>query len=229
MLTLRRVIGKHPWYFTTLIIFIITASITICLDNKIDSFIKLNPVHDRWLDTFFIGLTFLGDGLFSLIVAGIVLVFWKDYRLSLHIGIAFILSGLVAQVVKNIVMAPRPRSIIEPGVYKSFLAGVSNTGFNSFPSGHTTSVFALATILALHAVKKGWGMFFLFIAVLVAYSRIYLGQHFLPDVTAGALLGSLTSVLVYSFINLRKRTAGEGSVPEEVVSEDLSSNLAGGN
>jgi len=66
----------------------------------------------------------------------------------------------------------------------------------------------------LHASNKAWGLFFLFLAVLVGYSRIYLGQHFLPDVTMGALLGTVTALFVYGFINinLRKRTAGETSV-----------------
>ncbi len=226
MLTLSRVIGKHPLYFTALVLFIITASVTICLDNKIDEFIKLNPVHDRGLDILFIGVTFLGDGLFSLLVACIVLLFWKDYKLAIHIVIAFIASGILAQVLKNMVLEPRPRTLIEPGLYNYFLAGVTRKGFNSFPSGHTTSVFSLATILALHAGKKGWGMFFLFIALLVGYSRIYLGQHFLPDVTAGALLGTATAILVFAFINinLRKRTAAEATMEEE-----LSSNFAGSN
>ena len=214
MLTLYRIARRHRVYFLAFIFFIITASITICLDNKIDCFIKLNPLHVRWLDVFFIGLTWLGDGLFSLLAAALAALAWRDYRLTIHIVIAYLLSGMVAQGMKMIWAAPRPRAIMEPGVYKNFLAGISGVGHNSFPSGHTTTAFALATILALHASNKRWGLFFLCLAVAVAYSRIYLGQHFLPDVTMGALLGTTTALFVYGFINinLRKRTAGEASV-----------------
>jgi len=214
MLTLYRITRRHPVYFLAFVFFIIIASVTICLDNKIDCFIKLNPLHEQWLDVFFIGVTWLGDGLFSLVAAVLVVLFWRDYRLTLHIVIAYLLSGLVAQVMKKLWAAPRPRAIIEPALYKNFLSGISGVGHNSFPSGHTTTAFALATILALHASNKAWGLFFLFLAVLVGYSRIYLGQHFLPDVTMGALLGTVTALFVYGFINinLRKRTAGETSV-----------------
>ncbi|MBS1563115.1 MAG: phosphatase PAP2 family protein, partial [Bacteroidetes bacterium] len=100
---------------------------------------------------------------------------------------------------------------------------------NSFPSGHTTSAFALATILALHATKKGWGVFFLLLAVGVAYSRIYLGQHFLPDVTMGAILGTVSGLLVYAFVNikLRRRTVA-AELPEETAEDGgYASNLAG--
>jgi membrane-associated phospholipid phosphatase len=214
MLTLYRIARRHPVYFLAFTSFIMIASITICLDNKIDCFIKLNPLHERWLDVLFIGLTWLGDGLFSLVMAALVLLFWSDYRLTIHIVIAYLLSGLVAQLMKKIWAAPRPRSIIEPGLYKNFLTGISGVGHDSFPSGHTTTAFALATVLALHASNKKWGVLFLCLAVLVGYSRIYLGQHFLPDVTMGALLGTVTALFVYGFINinLRKRTAGEANV-----------------
>ena len=125
-------------------------------------------------------------------------------------------SAAFLRVMKSIWSAPRPRAIIDPAVYKYFLAGISHSGLNSFPSGHTTSAFALATILALHATKKGWGIFFLLLAVGVAYSRIYLGQHFLPDVTMGAILGTVSGLLVYAFVNikLRRRTAA-AELPEE--------------
>jgi len=214
MLTLYRITRRHPAYFLAFICFIIIASIPVCFDSKVDSFIKLNPLHERWLDLLFIGLTWLGDGLFSLVAAALVLWFWRDYRLTIHIVIAYLLSGLAAQVMKKIWAAPRPRAVIDPGLYKNFLAGISGVGNNSFPSGHTTTAFALATILALHASDKRWGLFFLGLAVMVGYSRIYLGQHFLPDVIMGALLGTATGLFVYGFINinLRKRTAGEASV-----------------
>lgn len=231
MLTLYRIARRHPVYFIAFLFFITIASVVICLDNKIDCFIKLNPVHERWLDIFFIGLTWLGDGLFSLLAAALVVLFWRDYRLTIHIVIAYLGSGLAAQVMKRIWMAPRPRAIIEPGLYKNFLAGISHTGFNSFPSGHTTSAFALATILALHSAQKGWGLFFLLLAAGVGYSRIYLGQHFLPDVTAGALLGTVSGVLVYGFINinLRKRTAGKINTAEGLTEDPAYASTLAGN
>jgi membrane-associated phospholipid phosphatase len=70
-------------------------------------------------------------------------------------------------------------------------------GFASFPSGHTTSVFALATMLALLEKNKRTNVVYLLVAVAVGYSRIYLGQHFLNDVLMGSTIGMLTSLVIY--------------------------------
>lgn len=223
MQTLYRIVRRHPVYFTALVFFIITALVIICNDSKAGCFIKLNPVHERWMDIFFIGLTCLGDGVFSLLAAAFVVLLWKNYQLTIHIVIAYLASGIVALVLKRIWMAPRPREVLEAGLYKNFLAGISQSGFDSFPSGHTTSAFALATILALHSTAKGWGLLYLIVAIAVGYSRIYLGQHFLPDVAAGATLGTATGVLVYAFTNfsLRRRAAGHINSPEGLPDDPL--------
>jgi len=111
----------------------------------------------------------------------------------------------MAQVLKHLFRAPRPKEIIDSKLYTSFFDGIMGGGWDSFPSGHSTSVFALATILALHVNKKGWGLFFLMMAALVGYSRIYLGQHFLQDIVAGALLGTASAITVYTCVNLPRR------------------------
>jgi membrane-associated phospholipid phosphatase len=201
MNSLRRLLHQKAFYFIAFSAGIIIAIILFSSKSKINCFIELNGLHSKWLDVIFINLTFLGDGLFSMIAAALLLFVWKLRRISFHIIIAFLFSGIVAQILKRLFMAPRPKEIIESSLYNSFINGVTGVGWHSFPSGHTTSVFALATILALHSNKKRWGLFFLMIAALVGYSRIYLGQHFLQDVVAGALLGTATGIIVYSFIN----------------------------
>ncbi len=71
---------------------------------------------------------------------------------------------------------------------------------SSFPSGHTTSVFALAVLLALNTSDKRISLIYLITAVITGYSRIYLGQHFLADVTTGALIGTLSALVVYWYL-----------------------------
>jgi membrane-associated phospholipid phosphatase len=71
---------------------------------------------------------------------------------------------------------------------------------NSFPSGHTTSVFALAVLLALNTNDKRISLIYLVTAIITGYSRIYLGQHFLADVVTGALIGMLSALLVYWYL-----------------------------
>ena len=74
-------------------------------------------------------------------------------------------------------------------------------GFNSFPSGHTLSAFALFGLLALVYANNKWvvGSCFI-IAAGVGISRIYLGQHFLKDILFGAFCGTCISTVIYLWI-----------------------------
>lgn len=74
-----------------------------------------------------------------------------------------------------------------------------NRGQTSFPSGHSMASFALYSLLTLMAGHKykRWGLAFAMLAILVGISRIFLVQHFLADVLAGALLGLFLSGLVW--------------------------------
>lgn len=60
-----------------------------------------------------------------------------------------------------------------------------------FPSGHTSRAFALATALAIEFPR--WRIILILIAVLIGFSRIYIGVHYPTDVLGGAVLGSFTS------------------------------------
>ena len=73
---------------------------------------------------------------------------------------------------------------------------------NSFPSGHTTSIFALMTIFALvYQQSKLVPIVFFLGAILVAFSRIYLSQHFLIDVVAGSFIGVAIAYFVFRILN----------------------------
>jgi membrane-associated phospholipid phosphatase len=78
-----------------------------------------------------------------------------------------------------------------------FVEGVDIQTLYSFPSGHTAIAFALAITLSLCLKNKGWFAFLLTLALLVGYSRIYLLQHHLMDVVAGAIVGAASSFIAY--------------------------------
>ncbi len=164
--------------------------------GKATSFIELNPYHRSALDTFFVGVTFLGDGRFAIIICLIYLALRRWSRACQLIA-AFLVSSLVAQILKNIFSMPRPKQYFPAGQYSYFIDGVTHIGFASFPSGHSTSVFAMATLLAIFDSNKKGNILYLLVAVAVGYSRIYLGQHFLVDVLMGSVIGTLTAVLIH--------------------------------
>ncbi len=89
---------------------------------------------------------------------------------------------------------PRPREFFSPGEYLYFIPRLSLNGHANFPSGHSTSIFALATMLAIFEPNKRLNIFYVLVAVAVEYSRIYLGQHFLTDVLMGSFLGVMTAI-----------------------------------
>lgn len=195
------------FYFGSLL-FIFCAVLVVLSFSKPEGFILLNSHHSFGLNVFFVNYTFLGDGIFAVSLAAF-LFYRKQKKLALLILVAFLSSGLMAQVLKNIIYAPRPRIYFEASqyIYRLDNFGNSGGGASSFPSGHTTSAFALATVLALWFRKNWLSIALTAAAALVGYSRIYLAQHFPADVLAGScigvLFGTLTVVLLNSNIKFR--------------------------
>lgn len=176
--------------------------------GKANSFLYLNPYHNRVPDWFFTWFTYLGDGLFTVVVI-LLLVYWRRFATACEALSAFLLSALFAQIFKAFFSMPRPREYFNKGeytgAYNHFIEGVTGRGFSSFPSGHSTSIFALITVLALIEPNRRYKLLYLLVGVSVGYSRIYLGQHFLPDVLAGSMLGLLTAVSVHWLLSDRFR------------------------
>ena len=77
--------------------------------------------------------------------------------------------------------------------------GVVQLTTESFPSGHTSASFSIATFFALYKSEWKWNFVFAFFALIVGYGRIYLSQHFITDVYVGMIIGVLITTLVYYF------------------------------
>jgi membrane-associated phospholipid phosphatase len=182
-------------YFLGFFFFLCTGFLLLFFNGKAASFISLNTWHPFWMNVFFINYTFIGDGIFAIALIGICLFYFKKKQQGLALLYAFLLSGAAVQIIKNLVSAPRPRLFFEPGQYLFFVDDVSLANNSSFPSGHTATAFAIATVLILLMKNKRWQLPVLTAAVLVGYSRIYLAQHFLLDVLIGAVIGSVAGFL----------------------------------
>lgn len=99
-------------------------------------------------------------------------------------------AGLIALFFKAVLGRPRPSMNAVDEL--TWFARAS--GFQSFPSGHTTHCFGVAVAVLVLAPR--WGAGFVAAAGLVAWSRMYVGSHYLSDVLAGAALGTLVGAVL---------------------------------
>ena len=114
--------------------------------------------------------------------------------LCFHTLLVHGLVGLFAQTIKHSLGRPRPRHM-DKGPWE--IGPSFEIGYDSFPSGHTSASFAVATVLSYYFPKVKFLWFGL--AAFVAICRVTKGSHFPTDVLGGLLLGIVTGLgLVYA-------------------------------
>jgi membrane-associated phospholipid phosphatase len=197
---LIRIYKADPVFWIILLTLLFASGICLAAFSSKALFFRLNTFHTLYLDIFFQNYTLLGDGVFSIAIF-LILLLTDKITLALQVITGYLFSGILSQIIKHIVHAPRPHAIISNADYPYFIEGVTLSGMNSFPSGHTTSVFALTVLLALNTSDKRISLIYLITAIITGYSRIYLGQHFLADVATGALIGTLSALVVYWYLH----------------------------
>jgi len=195
-MTLKSVFKQNSIFFISYFCLLVIAIFVWIVYSKPDGFILLNPYHSSFLNVFFIGVTLIGDGIFS-VVLSIILFFFNKKFLSLMIFSSFAISGIVTQIFKLFISEARPGLFLAKTNYPYFIEHVTLHNFHSFPSGHSTSAFALVAILSFAIKNKNYSILFLIIGALVGYSRIYLGQHFITDVAIGSIIGVLFSIICW--------------------------------
>ncbi len=150
-------------------------------------------------DSLFPYITYLGDGAFFVLICLIALAY--NRRIGGMALASFALSSLASLFLKTIVFpnSPRPLLYFEHSTYQyHIIKGLEIHSYNSFPSGHTTTAFALFSLFAFLGEQKRRSLFFLLLAFLTGYSRVYLFQHFVEDAYVGSLVGTISSIIVYT-------------------------------
>jgi undecaprenyl-diphosphatase len=133
-----------------------------------------------------VALSYVGSVYFIPLWTAIAEIVTRVRRLP-GLGYVLVAEGAATaadQALKHLIQRPRP---------VGHLVGNPPYG-TSFPSGHTTSSFALAVALTIRWPKLG--PFVLPLAALIGLSRIVVGAHYPTDVAAGALLGSAVAIVV---------------------------------
>lgn len=159
-------------------------------------FLLLNIDLSDKADLFFKYFTNVGDGLSWLLWGSLIIVKKGKKYLPLLLS-AVIFSTLLTQISKQVIYPdePRPLQAIADQNLVHYVSGVTVHSINSFPSGHTATAFTFVLVLALFSQSTKWLILGFVAAILVAYSRIYLGQHFPLDVGAGMLVAVCTMAL----------------------------------
>lgn len=196
----------NPWFVLPVLAFFLTALTLAVLIPYGDEILYFNSWRTGWLNPFFRRATHLGEAP-VFFVAGLALLFWR-FRFTLLVAVTGLITLPLVYTLKDQVGHDRPLTYFEKSGLSSALVVVPgeelNSGQTSFPSGHTMAAFGLYSLLALMLPNRArrWGLLLATTAIIVGISRIFLAQHFLPDVLAGAVLGMALSWAVWQFDQL---------------------------
>ena len=159
---------------------------------------NLRGRHPRWLDKLMWGFTQIGNGIVSAALA-LILFFAGNHLQAYELILGTITLWLVVELVKALVHRGRPFIRLS----QARIVGNRARG-RSFPSGHTSQAFFMATLMAAYFHAGVWAVCLLYAtALVVGITRIYVGAHYPRDVLAGAILGSawgLLAGIVYGYV-----------------------------
>ena len=139
----------------------------------------------------------IGSGISLVVISGLFVAagyaranpVWR--QAGLRGWMAQALTAILVQGLKHGIGRPRPRLHRED----EFFTGPSlESGLDTFPSGHASASFAVATVVAKYCPALAWPCYAL--AGFVAVTRVFRGSHFVSDVVAGVVLGIVVGTLV---------------------------------
>lgn len=148
-------------------------------------------------------ITTLGNYGFIFIFISIIMLLFKNTRKAgINALIAMFIGIIIVFLLKNVIRRDRP--FVD--VYSDFnlwwkaSGSIRESGF-SFPSGHTTSSMAFAFVLFISFDKK-YSWLFLFIPLLMGFSRIYFMLHYFTDVIGGIIIGIISAIIAIVLFKL---------------------------
>jgi len=209
----RRLISpRSPWLHGFVLTVLASLACILLLDRSLALFFY--GQRDHWVHAFFRAITEIGNGTGWYILAVLALAFgfagdrftlylsramlWRRLRnAGLFLLGSLLLSGIALIALKVIFGRLRPRYLFEDGAY-AFEPLLFNTGVVGFPSGHAQTIFAVMVVFWL--ILPRYRPLYLVAAVLVAFSRVVVGAHFLADVIASLFLSAAITVWLYRWM-----------------------------
>ena len=168
-------------------------------DNKLALFFNpatgsiQNNYGALFLDVFTNSLFYIGLLFLLLTFLSLIIPVWKKFRPALlSISLSFTLTSIFVTGLKLFFNRPRPFDVFGNKI-NTF--GVNLPMDASLPSGHSGNSMALAASIGLNTKKVWWWIIPLFLALLMAFTRLYFGFHFLSDVIVGGIIGLIMAYL----------------------------------
>lgn len=198
---------------STLLCFVVAGFMALFVVEKGDVVLQLITGHNIFWDAVFLVITYFGD-LPVLIPALAIMFFVMPFRnsdkkwvflkllivLTAMLIVLFVLKILVFNLDRPVLFFQKTKIVIPE------IAGMNLRQHYSFPSGHSaTGFFAWYVWFHLIFVNKSARYYWFIPAILVAFSRVYLGQHFFQDICAGAFIGYSSAVILVWWIGKTKK------------------------
>ena len=197
----ERPVNNFGIAFLLCLLFAIALGVVLLTLGKNETFQLINSNHHQFTDQFFKYFTHYGDGLMWAPLGLYCFFYRRKYFIAVVAGV--LISTILAQLLKRVIYPDelRPISYLSETFPVHVVDGVTMRKAHSFPSGHTTTAFAIALIMAYIINRKFWSVLLPVLALLAGYSRVYLAQHFPTDILAGMCIGifsAMISLLIYT-------------------------------
>jgi membrane-associated phospholipid phosphatase len=192
-------------------LFLIFSLLTFFLIGVSATPIFYKMAHPKWLNVFFINLTFMGDSFFVIMMSVFVVYYLQKIKLGLKLLLVLMIAMLLVQLLNYIVFPENYHLYIESGQYILDKQSKSLFPSTTITSSHTAVVFAWATILSIKIKQSKYQKLFFLLSVLVAFSRLYLAPHSYLHIIIGSFVGLISGILVYfiqiSFVHALRKSS----------------------
>jgi membrane-associated phospholipid phosphatase len=190
-------------FFVLYLILLCTCLTIKFIFSRQDIYFAVNSRYSDWGDYIFPYITNLGDGWAIIILSAILALF--NYRAAFLMATSYGVTAILTQIIKRVVGAPRPKLFFTDQLSRlHFVRGFYIDSLGSFPSGHTVTAFSAAVVATYLIKTKSWGIPFLFLAMLIGFSRMYLSEHFFEDVVGGSVIGVIITAIWLTWLDNKK-------------------------